>query len=354
MLTKAPRAATIKDIAADLDLAISTVSRALTRPDMLRPETVKRVREAVDRLGYQPNFMARDLKLRSTGLVFVIVPNLHPFFLEVQRGIETAAREVGYAVVMGHSDRDPQREGEFFDQVASRRADGIILVSSVDAEALAARKHLPPTVVALEGVEGQTLPTVRVDHTAAAMTATRHLIDLGHTRLAHIAGPQRSPMARHRHEGFLNSLRKTSLDRASDPFVQGQSTVESGEAAMRILLASQTPPTAVFAANDEMAIGAIRAIKQAGLSVPEDISVVGFNDQGLAEIYDPPLTTIHVPTCELGRHAMLKLQRVLAHAPVEMDDVLPTQLVVRATTAPPPAAAKPRAVKAKAQGKQTR
>jgi LacI family repressor for deo operon, udp, cdd, tsx, nupC, and nupG len=337
MLAKTPRAATIKDIAADLGLAISTVSRALTRPDMLRPETVQRVREAVDRLGYQPNFMARDLKLRSTGLVFVIVPNLHPFFLEVQRGIEKAAREVGYAVVMGHSDRDGRREGEFLDQVASRRADGIILVSSADAAALAARKYMPPTVVALEGVEGLTLPTVRVDHTAAAINATKHLIDLGHTRIAHIAGPQLSPMARHRHEGFLKTLSGLSPDPATAPIAQGQSTVESGEAAMRELLNSPTPPTAVFAANDEMAIGAIRAIKQAGLRVPEDVSVVGFNDQGLAEIYDPALTTIHVPTCDLGHHAMIKLQRVLAHAPVEMDDVLPTQLMVRATTAPPPA-----------------
>jgi LacI family repressor for deo operon, udp, cdd, tsx, nupC, and nupG len=339
-LIQRARPATIKDVAADVNLSISTVSRALTRPGMLRPETVEKVREAVDRLGYQPNFIARDLKLRSTGLAFVVVPNLHPFFLEVMRGIENAAREIGYTVVMGHTDRQAKREGEFFDQVLSRRADGIILVSSADAEALAARKQLPPTVVAVEGVETMALPTVRVDHTRAAVEATQHLIGLGHKAIAHIAGPQASPMARHRREGFLATLKEAGLSAGEETIAQGQSTIESGAQAMRALLARSPRPTAVFCANDEMAIGAMRAIREAGLNVPGDVSVVGFNDQGLAEVVDPPLTTIHVPSEALGYQAMHKLVHVLAGEATELDEVFPVRLVVRGTTAPPPARAR--------------
>jgi LacI family repressor for deo operon, udp, cdd, tsx, nupC, and nupG len=335
--TQPARPATIKDIAAEVNLSISTVSRALTRPTMLRPETVEKVRVAVEKLGYQPNFIARDLKLRSTGLAFVVVPNLHPFFLEVMRGIENAAREIGYTVVMGHTDRDAKREGEFFDQVLSRRADGIILVSSADAEALAARKQLPPIVVAVEGVETMPLPTVRIDHTGAAAVATRHLIDLGHTRIAHIAGPQASPMARHRREGFLATLKEAGLPVGEEAIAQGQSTVDSGAQAMRTLLARTPRSTAVFCANDEMAIGAMHAVREAGLNVPGDVSIVGFNDQGLAEVVDPPLTTIHVPSEALGYQAMHKLKRVLAGEPTERDEVFPVRLVVRGTTAPPPA-----------------
>ena len=333
--TPPARAATIKDIAAELNVSASTVSRALTRPGMLSPETVERVRKAASKLDYQPNLIARNLKLKSTGVVHVVVPNLHSFFFEVQRGIEKAAREIGYSVVLGHTDRDPEREAEFFDQVLSRSSDGIILVSSVDPAALLGRKKLPPTVLALEGVEGAKLPSVVVDHQAAAEVATAHLIGLGHRRIAHIAGPTLSPMARHRRDGFFKAMRDARLPVSERDSVQGRSTVESGGEAMHELLSRKARPTAIFAANDEMAIGAIRVAKQVGLRVPQDISIVGFNDQGLAEIYDPPVTTIRVPTRELGFDAMMKLRRLLAGEPYEVEDVLPTYLVIRATTAPP-------------------
>lgn len=332
---KGRRPATIKDIAAELGLSIATVSRALTKPKMLRPQTVERVQHVAEKLGYQPNLAARELKLRRTGVALVVVPSLHPFFLEVLRGVERAARETGYTVLMGHSDREPEREEIFFDQVASGRADGIILVSSADLGTIALRKRkLPPVVAALEEVEGRNFPTVRVNHAAAAAEATAFLVKLGHRRIAHILGPRRSPMAQHRREGFLAAMAAAGIENAADLCVQGDSTVASGEAAMEQLLARR--PTAIFAANDEMAVGAIRAAKRAGLKVPQDLSVIGFNDQGLAEIYDPPLTTISIPTRELGYRAMLKLRGLLADENIERDEILPTELVERGTTAPPP------------------
>lgn len=326
---------TIRDLSSALNLSVSTISRAFTRPDLLNPETVERVRRLATELGYQANLPARDLKTRSTGLVFVIVPNLHPFFLEVLRGIESGAAETGHTILMGHTNRDPHREASYFDQVASGRADGVILVSSVRRGSLAGdAKRLPPTVVALEAVSAPVLPTVRIDHAKAAEQATTFLINAGHRKLVHVAGTQASPMAVHRREGFLNALEQAGIPSESALCIQGQSTVLSGQRAMTQALESGYRPTAVFAANDEMAIGAVRAAKSFGLRIPDDLSVIGFNDQGLAAIYDPPLSTVQVPTFAMGRRAMLMLNDLLRGRAIEdLDVVFPTKLIERATTA---------------------
>jgi LacI family repressor for deo operon, udp, cdd, tsx, nupC, and nupG len=293
------------------------------------------VLEAIDRLGYKPNLIARDLRLRESRLVFVVVPSLSPFFLEVFRGVERAAREQGYAVLMGHSERDAAREQLFLDQVASRRADGVILVTSSEPAALSARKGwMPPVVAALEGIDGQHFPTVRVDHCKAAMDATNHLLALGHRRIAHIGGPEKSPMAAHRRQGFEMAMAAAGLDPDAYPRHSGNFTVAWGEEAMEALLSCNPPPTAVFAANDEMAVGAIQTIKRVGLQVGRDISIIGFDDQRIASLYEPSLTTIKVPTEELGYRAMLLLRDVLRGRPGKQDLLLPTSLVIRATTGP--------------------
>jgi LacI family repressor for deo operon, udp, cdd, tsx, nupC, and nupG len=328
--------ATIKDVAKHLHISVATVSRALSKPDMLRPETVERVREAVARLGYRPNLVAQNLKRGSSAVVYVVIPSLSPFFLEIFRGIECAAQELGYSAVMGYTDRDPVREGEFFDQVACGRADGLLLVSSARVEAAPPHKHnLPPIIAVLERAEGEDFPTVRIDHMQAAMQATEHLIALGHRRIAHIAGNIRAPMAVHRRQGFLAALAEAGFKGGEEHCVPGEFTVHGGEAAMGILLARPNLPTAVFCANDEIAVGAIRAIKAAGLKVPGDISVMGFDDQRLAAIYDPPLSTVHLPTFDLGYQAMVKMRRILKREDYVHDVVLATHVVQRGTTAPP-------------------
>ncbi len=331
--------ATIREVAVDLGLSVATVSRALTRPELLKDGTRIRVLEAVERLGYQPNLIARGLRLRESRLVFVVVPSLSPFFLEVFRGAERAARECDYAVLMGHTERNPDREQMFFDQVSSGRADGVILVSSSDAEAIATRtRRMPSVVAALENIEGQDIAAVRVDHIGAAMDATNHLLSLGHKRVAHIAGPCRAPMAVHRREGFEKAMRAAGQDPDAFPRQSGDFTVAYGTQAMAELLALPVRPTAVFAANDEIAIGAIQAIKQAGLKVGRDISVIGFDDQRIATLYEPPLTTIKVPTEEIGYRSMLLLGKILGGRENHEETVLATSLVVRATTGPPPPA----------------
>ena len=328
------RPATIKDVARELDISVATVSRALSKPHLLRPATVARVREAVARLGYRPNLVAQNLKLGSTGIIYVVVPAMSLFFFDVFRGIERAALELGYSVVAAHTGRDPVREGEYFDQVVCGRADGVLLVSSARLETKPPHMHqYPPTVAVLEADEGREFPTVRVDHVAAAMAATNHLIELGHKRIAHISGNEHAPMAEHRRRGFLKAMEAAGL--SAEYCVPGEFSPEAGQVAMEALLARPVPPTAVFASSDEIAVGAIRAIRAAGLHVPGDISVMGYEDQRLSRIYDPQISTVHIPTFDLGYQAMVKLRRILAREPDDHEVVLPTHVVVRATTAAP-------------------
>jgi LacI family repressor for deo operon, udp, cdd, tsx, nupC, and nupG len=328
------RPATIKDVARELDISVATVSRALSKPHLLRPATVERVREAVARLGYRPNLVAQNLKLGSTGIVYVVMPAMSLFFFDVFRGIERAALELGYSVVAAHTGRDPVREGEYFDQVACGRADGVLLVSSARVETRPPHQHqYPPTVAVLEADEGREFPTVRVDHVQAAASATKHLIDLGHTRIAHISGNALAPMAEHRRNGYLQAMNAAGL--STEYCVPGEFSPEAGQVAMEMLLARATPPTAVFASSDEIAVGAIRAIRAAGLSVPGDISVMGYEDQRLSRIYEPQISTVHVPTFDIGYQAMVKLRRIMAREPFDHEVVLPTHIIERATTAAP-------------------
>jgi LacI family repressor for deo operon, udp, cdd, tsx, nupC, and nupG len=331
------QAVTIKEVAEHLGVSPSTISRALARPELLNAKTRARVLEVVEQLGYQPNLIARNLRLQETRLLFVVVPTLSPFFLEVFRGVERGARESGYAVLMGHTERDATREHLFLDQVASGRADGAILVTSSDSTALLARsKRMPPVVAALEEVDGLDVPTVRVDHRKAAMDATNHLLALGHRRVAHIAGPDGQTIAAHRREGFQAAMTEAGLDPSAYPCPSGNYSVALGETAMETLLTCNPPPTAVFAGNDEIAIGAIRTMKRVGLQVGRDISVIGFDDQRIASLYEPPLTTIKVPTEELGYRSVLLLVDLLRGKADEADTVLPTSLVIRSTTGQAP------------------
>jgi LacI family repressor for deo operon, udp, cdd, tsx, nupC, and nupG len=331
-----PRSVTIKEVAAQLGVSPSTISRALARPEMLSTKTRVRVLEAVERLGYHPNLIARDLRRQETRLIYVVVPTLSPFFLDVFRGVERGARETGYAIVMGYTDRDVGREQLYLDQIASRRGDGVILVTSADPNALLTRtKLMPPVVAALEEIEGLRAPAVRVDHRKGAVDATNHLLTLGHRHVAHIGGPERQLIARHRREGFQEAMERAGLDPNAFPYLTGDYVVGWGEQAMEALLICNPLPTAIFAGNDEIAIGAIRAMTRVGLRVGRDISVIGFDDMRIASLYEPAVTTIRVPTEELGYRSMLALVDQLHGDTSAADLVLPTSLVIRATTGTP-------------------
>jgi LacI family repressor for deo operon, udp, cdd, tsx, nupC, and nupG len=333
-----PTNATIKDVARELGMSVATVSRALSRPAMLRPETRARVMSVVERLGYRPNLLARGLRQGMAQAILFIAPNLSPFFLEIFAGAEEVTRNSQFALLFGNSDGDLEREQHFFDQVAAGRADGIILLTGVAPAAyVSGDRPLPPLVIVLERLPGATAPVVHTDHYTGAMDAVRHLASLGHTRIAHITGLRRVPSSIRRLEGYRAGLTAAGLPAPAELIYSGDFTTGSGAVGMQHLMALPQPPTAVLCGNDEIAYGAIRSLNKQGLSVPADISVVGFDDQNMAEFYNPPLTTVNIPRHELGRRAAQELIDQLAGREVAREVLLPTRLVVRESTAPPPA-----------------
>lgn len=333
-MKRSPRAATLRDVAAECGVSISTVSRALRNPERLNQETLRSVTEAIARLDYRPSIMAQTLRGDRTRLILVIVPSLSPFFLEIFRGAEEAAVGSDYSVLVGHTDRDVIREQQLVEQASAGLADGVILVTSVDLAARTAAAA-SPIIVALDVSSATSLPTVRVDHVAAATEATRYLIEIGHRRIAHIAGPPTSGMSGHRIKGYRIALNEAGI--AFDPAlcVEGAFTVESGRLAVGPLLDAPDRPTAIFAANDQMAIGAAQGLRDAGLIVPQDMALFGFDDERIAALYDPPLSTVRIPAFEIGHRAMEQMLRTLDGEPIEMDIVLETELVVRQSAMPP-------------------
>ncbi len=324
-------------------MSVATVSRALSRPELLREETRDRVMSIVDRLGYRPNLLARGLRRGHTRSILLVVPNLSPFFLEIFAGAEEVARQADFALLLGNSNGDPEREEACFDQVVSGRADGIILLTGLVPTAYAPGKRpLPPLVTVLERLPGRSVPVIRTDHRVGAAEATRHLIELGHRQIAHIAGSKHAPSTAHRLAGYRDALESAGLALSQDLIYPGDFTMKSGAAGVERLLSLGEPPTAVLCGNDEMAFGAIRMLHNLGLAVPRDISIVGFDDQNMAAFYNPPLTTVYIPRHELGRRAARELIEQLEGRDVAHEVILPTRLIVRESTAPP-ARRKPRA-----------
>ena len=318
-------------------MSIATVSRALSRPELLRRETRERVLTIVDRLGYRPNLLARGLRRGQTRAILLVVPTLSPFFLEIFAGAEEITRQAGFALLLGNSNGDPEREKACFDQVASGQADGIILLTGLVPSAYApGRSPLPPLVTVLERLPNRaSVPVIRTDHRAGAAEATRHLIELGHRRIAHIAGSKGAPSTAKRIEGYRDALEAAGLAAPAEWLYPGDFFMPSGAAGMEKLMSLDETPTAVLCGNDEMAFGAIRMLNKLGYSVPRDVSIVGFDDQNMAEFYNPPLTTVHIPRHELGRRAAVVLIQQLEGREVAHEVMLPTRLIVRESTAPP-------------------
>jgi LacI family repressor for deo operon, udp, cdd, tsx, nupC, and nupG len=327
----------IREVAAAANTSIATVSRTLQQPDVVAPDTRKRVLEAIERLGYTPNAQARFLRTARTNTIVAILPDIsNPFFSEVIRGIEHVAHRNGYSVLLGDTQYSRAREQAYANLLATKQADGLITLLP----------HIPrvsvpgplPIVNACEYVKDRSITSVYVDNVAAAQEATEYLVTLGHRHIVFIAGPMDTPICVDRDTGYERALQKAGIKRNPNLTVSGDFSVESGIRGIESLFAHGRKFTAVFCSNDEMAMGAMQAIKARGLKVPQDVSVVGFDDIRFARYTDPPLTTIAQPKEELGREAMTLLIEILSGASVAARKrVLPTQLVVRASAARPSA-----------------
>jgi len=327
---------TIRRVAELAGVSIATVSRTLAHPDKVTAATREKVLDAVRQTGFVPNRQAVDFRRRATNNVVLLVRDItNPFYLEVYRGIEELAFANGYSVLMGDARYDDARVTRYIDMVRNRQADGLILMNGWIPASIPEAK-LPQTVIALELIAGSALPTVAIDNRKAARLATEHLLSLGHRRIAHITGPAGMLMSDERHEGYLEALRVAGI--TPDPALTyvGNYHLGSGEAAIRGFADNKVGFTGLFCSNDEMAVGAINALRGFGKRVPQDISVVGFDDMDYALSSDPQLTSVRQPRREIGRQAMQMMVDLLTGKPLTSRSVeAGVELVVRASTAPP-------------------
>ena len=323
----------IRQVAQAAKVSVATVSRTLQMPDVVAPETRGRVQAAIAKLGYRPNAQARMLRTARTQVIVALVPDIsNPFFAEVIRGIEQVAHQNGYSVLLGDTQNSRAREKAYAELLETKQADGLITLLP----------HIPPLAMpgpfpivnACEYVKDKSVTSVYVDNEAAAHDAIAYLLTLGHRNIAFVTGPMDSPISIDRDRGYEQALHAAGIKRDRKLTAAGDFSVEAGIRAVESLLAKQQRFTAVFCSNDEMAIGALRAIKAKGLRVPEDMSVIGFDDIRFARYTDPPLTTIAQPKDELGREAMNMLIELLSGEDVPpRKRILTTQLVVRGSTA---------------------
>ena len=343
----------IRDVASLAGTSVSTVSNLLNgRPDRMRPETVQRIEEAIDRLGYRPSWAARQLKTGFAPVIGLLVPSVaNPFHGAVARAVEVAAQARGFKVVLGNSLRDPSRERQYAEDFFDFGIRGVIAGSSpFDLDHFGELIKRGLSIVAFDLVttgEGNkpAMDSVSIDNRRAGYLATQHLIDLGHRRIGYISGATPTMSRRDRLEGYRDALAGAGIDVDPRLIAAGDGArgyddthaAEHGRAAAHDLLRLEDPPTGLIGLNDMHAFGACAAVRDQGGSVPGDVSVVGIDDIALASLFSPPLTTVHQPIEELSEAAVdLLTKRIGGSEPGRPRHVVfDPHLVVRGSSAAP-------------------
>jgi LacI family transcriptional regulator len=335
-------AATLRDVARLAEVHPGTVSRALNPETrrLVNEETARRVLEAAATLDYRPNPIARGLKTNRSYTVGVLVPDLtNPLFPPIVRGIQDGLEQAGYTPLIANTDNDRERERNDFEAMRARQVDGVITATArldhgvLDEMAAAGL----PIVLVNRRLDDGLLSSSTVDDHEGALLAVAHLVALGHTRIAHLGGPQSVSTGRARHQGFVDGMALAGLAVEADLVRCGNAFTEpEGERLCRELLAAGGRPTAILAGNDLMALGCYDVFASSGLVCPDDVSVAGFNDMPFSERFNPPLTTIRIPHYEIGASAAeLLLERLQQPDAPPRHVVLRPQLVVRSSTSAP-------------------
>lgn len=332
--------ATVKDIAKLAGVSTATVSRALAAPDKVADSTRMKVERAAAEVGYAPNAMARSLRTNESKTIVVIVPNLkNPFFADIINGMEKYAHRFGYKVLIGDANEDENRIQSYFDLVDSKLADGVLLLTSqVPKEMVVDANGDPrfPMVIASEYFSDINLPTVHVDNAYSARKAVEYLVVMGHFKVACITGPMANPLSRARLKGFRECFDHWKLKVNEDWVLEGDFSFYSGYNLGRQLLIYDDKPTAIFCHSDEMAIGVMKVAKEMNIDVPRELTVIGFDNIVYGEYCEPKLTTVHQPRDLIGETSMKLLIDILANKKPNPEMTLPTQLIVRDSSAPPP------------------
>lgn len=323
----------MQDVAAAARVDTSVVSRVLSGDAALsvRPETRRRVHEAVQRLGYRPNPAARALKTARTMAIGMLLPDLaNTVYAEIARGAEERASAAGYILLIATGTAAVRRV------VLAGRVDGVLYAIATTENVADIRPEPALPSLLVNRREPGAGPSVIVDDEAGVATAVRHLLDLGHTRIAHIGGPRAVDTARRRLAGYERALRERGLPVRPELVAEARFDERGGATAAARLLLLDPPPSALVVANVGAAIGAMATAREAGLEIPRDLSVIGFHDVPMAPYLAPPLTTVRMPLAELGSRAVDELLAMIDGA--EVADVVVAaapELVLRGSSAPP-------------------
>ncbi|WP_236895783.1 LacI family DNA-binding transcriptional regulator [Devosia sp. SL43] len=335
--------ATLNDVAAEAGVSPTAVSRYLNRRLDLPQATRDRVDAAIAKLDYRPNVLARRLSTGKAEAISLVTPDIaNPFFAELAAAVEREAHASGYAVYISSTSGDLAREVDAIQRMADSHVDGLIMMTNrVDDGTLAGLLAGRDNVVLLdEDIAGVSLPGVFVENAEGAYAATRHLIEAGHRDIALIGGPYRLMSVNERLAGFSRAMSEAGLPMAPGWVMLGEYSRDYGATAAAVMLDAPERPTAILACSDYIAIGVLQAVRERGLVIPDDLSLIGFDDMAFAELVAPPLTTIRQPVAEMGRVAVQHLLSLLGDGPPPPPETrLPVHLVARQSVAPPPAKA---------------
>lgn len=330
---------TLKEIAKELGLSAMTVSRAINNKANVDEKTKSRILQKAEEMGYTPNQLAQSLLSSKTYTIGVVIPEIsHSFFPEVVRGIEEVTYKNKYQLILTHSAEQFEREKGAIETLRSKRVDGILISCSQNTTDTDYYKALKQTKLPLvffdRCIEDIGFSCVSVNDRESACQITEHLIGHGYTRIAHLRGPMEVSIGKKRFEGFKDAHLNNEIALNDSLILQAGLQEEGGYDAMKKLL--QRPrkewPRAVMAVNDPVAFGAIEAIKEAGISIPDDIAIVGFSDDIRAELLSVPLTTVHQPAYEVGKAAAVKLLQLIERENEEHEDIeVLTHLKIRSS-----------------------
>ncbi|MDU9038186.1 LacI family DNA-binding transcriptional regulator [Pseudomonas corrugata] len=329
--------ATIKDVAALAGISYTTVSHVVNKTRPVSEEVRLKVEAAIKRLDYVPSAVARSLKAKTTATIGLLVPNsLNPYFAELARGIEDYCERNGYCVILCNSDDNPDKQRSYLRVLLEKRIDGLIVASAGGdvglAQGLAGVRT--PMVIVDRGLDGVDADLVRIDHEYGAYLATRHLLELGHRDIAFIGGPADTSVAQMRLAGYCRALKEAGIELPVERMLESDFTSTGGYRAAAELLEHQ-PPSAIFAANDMIGIGVLRAAAERNVRVPSELSVIGFDDIQMSRYVYPALTTVGQSILQLGEMAAEVLLRRIATPGLVTDQRIVTpSIVLRESTAP--------------------
>lgn len=331
---------TIYDVAREAGVSMATVSRVVNNNPNVKPQTRKKVFEAIEMLGYRPNAVARGLASKKTTTVGVVIPDIaNANFAEVARGVEDIANMYHYNIILCNADKRKEKEIRVVNTLLEKQVDGLLFMGgAVTEEHIQAFKtsNVPIVLCGTSDESGQ-IPSVDIDHEAAAFDAVSHLVAQGHRSIAMISGTLQDPANGYaRFQGYKRALEAAGIPYREDLVRVGNYRYESGIEATQYFLSLPDKPTAIFSATDEMAIGAIHAIQDAGISVPDAISVIGVDNSRISSMVRPLLTTVAQPMYDIGAVGMRLLTKLMKKESVEQSKViLPHELIARLSVSEP-------------------